>query len=180
MILDIAVLLFVIYGFYKGVKEGFFVSVAAFLSFLIGIIAALKFSNVIKSYLYLKFSWDSTFMSILAFVVTFGLAIFIVHFIAKMVTEIFNAMYLGLFNRFFGGIFEVLRVLLFSCLILALFEKVNVNHVIVAAESLQLSKFYVFYSFIAEEVFPSLFHLVDTLFDKSVEVIKDMKEVKSI
>lgn len=177
MILDIAVLLFIVYGFYKGIKEGLFVSVAGFLSFLIGVIAALKFSNVIKSYLYLKFSWDSTVMSVVAFVVTFALAIFFVHLVAKLVTSVFNAMYLGLFNRFFGGVFEVLRVLLFACILLSLFEKLNVNYFIVAQEALQSSKFYIFYTVVAQEVFPSLFHLVDTLFEKGVEVIKDSKVV---
>ncbi len=127
--------------------------------------------------MYLKFSWDSTFMSIVAFAVTFVLAIFCVHLIAKVITKALNAVYLGIFNRFFGGVFEILRVILFSCLLLALFEKINVNHFIVATESLQSSRFYIFYTFIAQEVFPSLFHLVDTLFDKSVEMIKEVKSI---
>lgn len=180
MILDVIVLLFVIYGFYKGIREGFFVSVAAFLSFMIGVIAALKFSNIIKSYMYLRFSWDSTFMSIVAFVVTFSLAIFFVHLVAKIVTKIINVMYLGLFNRLLGGLFEVLRVLLFACILLSLFEKFNMTYIFITQEALQSSRFYVFYTSVAQDILPSLFHLVDTLFDKSVDVIKDIKEIESI
>lgn len=177
MILDVVVLLFVIYGLYKGIREGFFISVATFMSFVIGVIAALQFSNIIKAYLYLKFSLDSTIMSVLAFVVTFALAIFFVHLVAKVVTKVVNAMYLGLFNRLLGGLFEVLRVLLFACILLYLFEKFNITYIFATQEALESSRFYVFYTSIAQDVLPSLFHLIDTLFDKSVEVIKDIKEL---
>lgn len=180
IIVDFLVLAFVGYGFYLGLKKGLFVAVASFLSFLIGLIGALKFSTVIKAYLYASFKWDSTLLPFFSFVLTFVLVILLVRMVASLMTKAFKAVYLGLFNRIFGGIFEVLRVLLLTCLVFALFDKVNINHFIVDQTTLKTSFFYSFYEGISGSVLPSLFELFDRLFEKSVEIIASPSETQSI
>lgn len=169
MILDIGVLIIIVYSFYKGIKEGLFISIASFLSFIIGVIAALKFSNVIKNYLHLKLTWDPYVLSIVSFVITFAIAVFLLHLVAKVFTKLFHAMYLGLLNRLAGGLFQVLKVLIISCLALAVFEKVNLNQVLLTTQDLETSKFYGFYTTRVKHVVPDLFHLIDTLFDTSLD-----------
>ncbi len=180
LIVDFIVLAFVAYGFYLGLKKGLFVAVASFLSFLIGLIGALKFSTIIKEYLYASFKWDSTLLPFLSFVLTFVLVILLVRMVASLMTEAFKAVYLGLFNRIFGGVFEVLRVILLACLVFALFDKVNINHFMVEEATLKTSFFYSFYEGISGSLFPSLFELFDRLFEKSVEIITSPSETQTI
>lgn len=171
MILDIIVGIALIFGIYKGAKNGLFVSVAAFVSLLIGIIAALKFSNVVKDALFSYFGWDSTFLPLISFLITFFAAILVVKFIAKMITNLLQAVYLGFVNRIFGAVFQVFVVVLLVSLGLSLFDKFNANFAFVTPQELNTSYSYRVYLELSQHFFPSFFSLVNNLFEKSVEVI---------
>lgn len=171
MILDLFVAIALIFGIYKGAKEGLFVSIAAFISLLIGVIAALKFSNVMKDYLYSDLGWDSSFLPLIAFLLTFFLAVLGVKFIAKLITRLLQAVYLGFLNRIFGAVFQILVVVLLVCLALSIFDRVNAIYPMFTKQELDLSHSYVVYQEISKHIFPSFFALVDHLFDKSSQLI---------
>ncbi len=171
MVLDIIVVIALVFGIYKGAKNGLFVSIAAFISLLLGVIAALKFSNVVKDSLYSYFGWDSTFLPLISFLITFFAAIFLVKFIAKLITNLLHTVYLGFINRIFGAVFQVAVVVLLVCLTLSLFDKFNTDYMFVSKAELDSSYSYVMYLELSQHFFPRFFELVNNLFEKSVEVL---------
>ncbi|MBB1139469.1 CvpA family protein [Myroides sp. WP-1] len=172
MIFDILALLALIFGVFKGVKNGFFVSVVAFLSLLIGTMGALKFSNVVKDFLQHKWGWESSFLPVLSFVIAFVLAILAVRLAAQLTTKIFEAAFLGFFNRILGALFQILVVVLVMSLLYSLLDQVNNRLIVVSPETLASAKSYQVYLFVSEHIFPSLFDMVKYLFEKSVDVLQ--------
>ena len=172
MILDIVVLLVMLYSAYQGITKGFFVSLTSFLSILIGTIAALKFSNVVKQFLFESMKWDSKFVPVLAFVVVFALAVFLSGLLAKVITKIFDAIMLGLINRLLGVVFQVLLSAFIICVILSMFDEININNFFVSKEALDNSFSYKCYKSVSDTIFPSVFQMAKHLFEKSVDVIK--------
>lgn len=172
MILDILVILALAFGVFKGIKNGFFVSVVAFLSLLIGTMGALKFSNVVKDFLQQKWGWESSFLPVLSFVITFVLAILAVRLAAKITTKIFEAAFLGFFNRLLGALFQILVVLLLMSLVYSVMDQINSRITMISPETLATSKSYSVYLFVSEHIFPSLFEMVKHLFEKSVDVLQ--------
>ncbi|MHC5363243.1 CvpA family protein [Myroides sp. LJL110] len=175
MILDLFVAIALIFGIYKGAKQGLFVSIAAFISLLIGVIIALKFSNVIKGYLYSSLGWDSSFLPIIAFVLTFFLAVLCVKLVAKLITHLLQAVYLGFLNRIFGAIFQILVVILLVSLFLSLFDKLNAIYPMISKQELELSHSYRIYQEISKHIFPSFFALIDSLFETSSQFIEKIE-----
>lgn len=172
MVLDILVVLALAFGVFTGIKKGFFVSVVAFLSLLIGTMGALKFSNVVKDFLQHKWGWESSFLPVFSFVIAFVLAILVVRLAAQIATKVFEVAFLGFFNRLLGALFQVLVVVLMMSLLYALFDQVNSRFVLVQPETLAQAKSYQVYLFVAEHIFPSLFKMVGYLFEKSVDVLQ--------
>lgn len=172
MVLDILVLLALAFGVFKGFKNGFFVSVVAFLSLLIGTMGALKFSTVVKDFLQHKWGWESSFLPVLSFVIAFILAILAVRLAAQVTTKIFEAAFLGFFNRMLGALFQLLVVLLMMSLVYAVVDQINTRFPMIGPDTLAASTSYQVYGFVSEHIFPSLFDMVKYLFEKSVDVLQ--------
>lgn len=172
MLFDFLFLVALLFGVFKGIKDGLFVSVVAFLSLLIGTMGALKFSTVVKNFIQTKWGWESSFLPLLSFLIAFVLAVLCAKFIAKLVTKVFDIVLLGFFNRIAGALFQILVVILMTSLAFALFDQLNSRFEIVKQETLLASKSYQIYLFVSEHIFPSMFKMVKYLFEKSVDVIK--------
>lgn len=172
MILDVLVLMALAFGVFKGFKNGFFVSVVAFLSLLIGTMGALKFSTVVKDFLQQKWGWESSFLPILSFIIAFVLAILAVRLAAQVTTKVFEAAFLGFFNRMLGALFQIFVVILMMSLVYALMDQINSYIPLIRPETLATAKSYQVYLFVSEHIFPSLFDMVKHLFEKSVDVLQ--------
>ena len=171
MLLDSIVLIALLFGIYKGARVGLFVSVTAFLSLGIGVLGALKFSNVLKDFLVAKLNWDSSFLPLLSFVITFFLVLIVVKMIAKAITSVFEALYLGFVNRCLGAAFQILVVILLTSLFISFFEEFNNLFMFVTQEQLMSSYSYRVYLVLSEDLLPSFFNLVQHLFKQGQELI---------
>ena len=173
MLLDTIVLIALVFGIYKGAKVGLFVSVTAFLSLGIGVLGALKFSNIIKSFLIKSLNWDSSLLPLISFVLTFFIVLLLVKMLAKLMTSFFETIYLGFVNRCLGATFQILVVILVVSLFLSFFEGFNNIFKFVTQEQLMSSYSYKTYLVLSEDILPSFFNLVQYLFKSSVEVVKN-------
>ena len=79
-----------IYGFVRGFWNGFFIELASFVSLLLGIYVAIKFSYIMKSILVGHVSWNPKSIQIVAFILTFILVVIGISFLAKFLTKIAN------------------------------------------------------------------------------------------
>jgi membrane protein required for colicin V production len=153
---DIIVAALLVYSLYKGIKNGLFVEVASFISLLLGIYLAIKFSSIMKEMIMKHVSWNPNTIQITAFILTFIVVVIGVYFLAKILTGIADFAFLGWANKLGGGFFRVLKTILIMSIFIALFEKINFNNTFAKQETLDKSIFYNPVKKVASFVYPSI------------------------
>ncbi|TDS12771.1 membrane protein required for colicin V production [Maribacter caenipelagi] len=109
-LLDILLGLPLIWGLWKGYKNGLFMEIASIVALVAGIFGAIHFSYITGDYLSEHLNWDERNMSIIAFIVTLVLIMIIVNLVGKLLTKVANFAMLGSLNKIAGGIFGALKV----------------------------------------------------------------------
>lgn len=140
--IDIVLGLLLLYGLYKGLRNGIFVEIASIIALIAGIFGAIHFSYVAGNYLYQNMQWDERYINIAAFVITFIVIVVAVHLAGKLLTKIADFAMLGLLNKIAGAIFGAVKVAVILGAILIFFERVNSSIGLVKGEALENSVLY--------------------------------------
>jgi len=140
--LDIILGLLLLYGLYKGLKNGLFIEIASIIALIAGIYGAIHFSYYAGNYLSQNMDWEERYINIAAFVITFIIIVLAVHLLGKFLTKIAYFAMLGLLNKIAGAFFGALKVAVIVGAILIFFERVNESAGLVKDESLQNSVLY--------------------------------------
>jgi membrane protein required for colicin V production len=154
--IDIVFAAFLGYALYKGIKNGLFVELASLVALIAGIFVALKFSGFAKSIIENNVSWDSKYIEIIAFALTFIAVVAGIHLSAKVLTKIADFAFLGWINKLAGAVFSMLKTILALSIVILLFEKINVNNIITSQETLDDSMFYNPTKKVSEFVYPKI------------------------
>lgn len=154
--LDIILGALLAFSLYKGIKNGLFVEVASFVSLLLGIYLAIKFSSIMKEMIMKHVSWNPNTIQVTAFILTFILVVIGVYFLAKILTGIADFAFLGWANKLGGGFFRVLKTILIISILIVFFEKINFNNMLAKKETLDKSIFYNPIKKVAAFVFPTI------------------------
>jgi len=144
------------YSLYKGIKNGLFVEIASFISLLLGIYLAIKFSSFMKEIIMKHVSWNPNTIQVTAFFLTFILVVIGVYLLAKLFTGIADFAQLGWLNKLGGGFFRILKTILILSIIIALFEKINFDNTFAKKETLDESVFYNPIKKVAAYVYPTI------------------------
>jgi membrane protein required for colicin V production len=131
--IDILLGAFLVFGLIRGLKNGLIIEFASLISFFVGIYIAVKFSSIFG---------DSKTAKITAFLTLLIAVIFGIHFLAKTLSKIAGAMFLGSLNKIGGAVFGTLRAVLFLGVILSLFQKANINNSLISKETEKKSLFF--------------------------------------
>ncbi|MGB3152108.1 MAG: CvpA family protein [Maribacter sp.] len=123
--LDIVLGLMLIWGLWKGLKNGLFVEIASIIALISGIYGAIHFSYITGNYLSDQMEWNEKYISITAFIITFILIVLIVHIAGKFLTKIADFAMLGLLNKIAGGAFGILKVAVILGALLVFFERLT-------------------------------------------------------
>ena len=161
--LDIILGAFLIYAIYKGLVNGLFLELARFISLLLGIYIAVKFSNFATEVLGGFVHWNPKTIQIMAFIITFILVIVAITLLAKVLTGIADFAYLGWINKLGGAVVRVLKTVLIISVFLSVFEKINYDYFFAKKETLDESYFYRPIQKTAVFVFPALEKLFEEL-----------------
>lgn len=153
---DIIIGILLCYSFFKGIQNGLFVELASFLSLILGIYIAIKFSAILKNILSGWLHWNPYTIQIVAFILTFIIVVLTVFWIGKFLTSLANFAFLGWINNLGGGFFRVLKTILIISIFLTLFQKINYNNYLSKKETLDTSIFFNPIQKIAGFIFPSL------------------------
>ncbi|MGB5554460.1 MAG: CvpA family protein [Flavobacteriaceae bacterium] len=140
--LDIILGLLLIYGLYKGLKNGLFVEIASIVALIAGIYGAIHFSYFAGDYLSKNMQWEERYINLAAFVVTFIIIVIAVNLAGTLLTKIANFAMLGLLNKIAGALFGALKVAIILGALLIFFERVNNSASIVKNEAMQGSVLY--------------------------------------
>ncbi len=165
--LDIILGVILVFGLFKGIKNGLFVELASLFSLILGIYFAIKFSFFIKNILTGFVHWNPKTIQIVAFIITFLLVVIGISIMAKFLTSVASFAHLGLLNKLGGGFFRVLKTILLISIVLNLFEKINFNHTFAKKETLDKSLFYRPIQKTAGYMYPSINKWYDELKKKA-------------
>jgi membrane protein required for colicin V production len=86
--------------------------------------------------------WDGKYISLIAFLITFGIIIVVVSLVGRLLTKIADFALLGLLNRIAGGIFGALKVAVLLGALLVFFDGTNERTGIIKKETLEKSVLY--------------------------------------
>lgn len=115
IVTGIILLLFLI----KGLKNGFVIELASLVALVLGIILAVKFSDVTAGWL--SGFVTSRFVSVLSYILIFVGVVILVHLFAQMIDKLMKAIALGWLNRLMGAFFGIIKAAFFiSAVMLAL------------------------------------------------------------
>ncbi len=115
--IDLIIVVILIIATVRGFTDGFVREVASLAALILGIWGAIKFSSFTAGKLYEWFDMTGQYVGIIAFLITFGVIVVIIHFIGIIADKIVDAVSLGFLNRILGMVFGLFK----SVLILSVF-----------------------------------------------------------
>lgn len=155
-IIDIVLVgLFILAGF-NGYKKGFIGQAAALAGLILGIWGAIHFSDFTATFLSEQFSFNSKYLPLIAFAITFVGILIAVHFLGVLVEGLFSLAFLGIINSLLGVVFGVLKTALILSVLLVLLGNVSNKEKIIPADFGSNSMFYGPIKRLAPTIFPSL------------------------
>ncbi len=140
--LDIVIGLLLIYGLYKGLKNGLFIELASIIALIAGIYGAIHFSYIAGDYLSKNMEWNVRYINLVAFIITFIIIVLVVHLAGKLLTKVADFAMLGLLNKLAGAIFGALKVAVILGALLVFFDRANSSIHFIKKESLEESVLY--------------------------------------
>lgn len=156
-LIDIVFAVLLSFAVYKGLKNGLFVEVASLIALVAGIYLAIKFSNLVGA-IFIEFvpSWNPKYIEITAFIITFLLVVIGIHLSAKILTKLLDFAFLGWINKIAGVIFSLLKTILALSVVLFIFEKININNMLLSKETQENSIFYNPIQHISKAIYPTI------------------------
>lgn len=124
-LLDILLGILLVWGLWRGLKNGLFMEIASIVALVAGIFGAIHFSYITGDYLAQRLEWDERNLSITAFILTFILIILVVNLAGKLLTKVADIAMLGLLNRIAGAIFGLLKVAILLGAVLIFFDRMD-------------------------------------------------------
>lgn len=139
-LLDIILGLVLVFGLYKGLKNGLFIELASLLSLFVGVFVAIKFSYLAVGFF--PANWSTKTIKIMAFVVVMVLIIIAIHQLAKLLSGLASAAYLGWLNKMGGAVFATIKTILLLGLLLHFIQKINYNDLLISKKTQTESIFF--------------------------------------
>jgi len=164
--LDIILGTLLAFALYKGIVNGLFIELASFVSLILGIYFAVKFSDIAKDSLSDSLHWNPNTIQVIAFILTFIVVVVGITLLAKILTGIADFAFMGWINKLGGGVFRVLKMVLIIGIVFTVFEKINHDHFLAKKETLDNSIFYNPIQKTAGFIYPSLEKWYDNFKEK--------------
>jgi membrane protein required for colicin V production len=155
--IDIIILIPLIYFAYKGFVNGLIYEVASILALVAGVYLSMNFSYITQDYIQKDLNFQSEYISIISFVITFILVVLCVHIVAKFMTKIIKLVALGPFNNIGGAIFGAFKIFVIIAVLLS-----------VVGNFIDVSKTEMFSD---SKLYPTLKSLSDLFFDNIDKLI---------
>lgn len=154
--IDIIILLFLLYGAYRGFSRGLIVEVATLAGLVLGVYMAVRYSSYTENFLRDFLNFSSRYISYVALAVTFILVVILVYIVGKLFTKLVDIISLGLVNKLLGTALGVAKYFLIVCVLLLVTDALNEKFQFISEETRQKSLlFYPFLNF-AQEMYNAI------------------------
>lgn len=175
---DIVLALILLYGLVRGFFRGLLAEIASLVGIVAGIYGAIHFSYILSDFFSENMNWDSEYVNLIAFAITFVLIVFLISLAGKILTKMAGFAALGIVNKLLGAGFGLLKMAFIASVIIMFFAATNEEIELVSKEKLEDSKLYAPVRVIAPAVLPSILREArerDLLDDES-ELFENKKE----
>jgi len=153
---DIIIAIPLLWGAYKGFSKGLVTSVASLIALLLGIYGAIQFSDFIAVYVSGTVDVEANYIPLIAFAITFIGIVIGIHFLAKIITKLVDAIALSWLNTIAGTLFGILKMAFILSIFIFIFEKIDTKEKVLSSELKSSSLLYQPIQYIAPAIFPAL------------------------
>jgi membrane protein required for colicin V production len=152
--IDAAIVVILILSVVMGFINGFVKEVASLAALIIGVWGAIKFSSFTAGKLYDYFDLTGQYVGIIAFLITFGIIVVVIHFIGILADKIVDAISLGFVNRLLGIVFGLIKSVLIMSVFFVVLNSIDARRPFLPKEKIEQSIFYNPISDMAPAIFP--------------------------
>lgn len=152
--LDAVIVVVLILSLVTGFINGLVKEVASLAALILGIWGAIRLSSFTAAKLYDYFDMTGRYVGIIAFLITFGLIVVLIHFIGILADKVVNAASLGFINRILGIVFGLLKSVLIMSVFFVVLNALDARRSFLPKKTIEESKFYNPISDIAPAIFP--------------------------
>lgn len=153
-IIDIILLLCFIPAIVTGISKGFVKQAVDFIAIVLGIWAALHFSNTISVWIGQYIHADKVILNIVSFLVVVIVITLLLNIIGSLLSKMISIISLGWLNAVLGIIFGILKTALVLGLLIMLFEWLNSSVNLVETQALNDSQVYTALRDFTNKMFP--------------------------
>ena len=123
--IDIVILLFLLYGAFRGFSKGLIIEVATLAGLILGVFIAIRYSPFTEGILKDFLNITSRYLSYIALAVTFLLVVIVVYLLGKMLTRLVDIISLGLVNKLLGTLLGIAKYFIIVCVLLMIVDALN-------------------------------------------------------
>ena len=152
--IDLAIVVILILSMVSGFINGLIREVASLAALILGIWGAIKFSGFTAAKLYDYFDMNGHYVGIIAFLITFGIIVVIIHFVGILADKLADAAALGFINRLLGIVFGLFKTVLILSVFFVILNAIDARKSFLPKETIERSLFYSPISDIAPAIFP--------------------------
>ena len=152
--IDATIVIILILSVVTGFINGFVKEVASLAALVLGIWGAIKFSTFTAGKLYDYFDMTGQYVGIIAFLITFGVIVILIHFIGIIADKIITSVSLGFLNRLLGIAFGLIKTVLIMSVLFVVLNVIDSKRPFLPHEKIEQSVFYNPISDIAPALFP--------------------------
>lgn len=163
---DIVLLVFLLFGFIRGLMKGLFVELASLIALIAGVYGAIHFSYFAGSFLESRIDWEEKYIAIVAFAITFIIIVVVIAMLGKMLTKMADFASLGFLNKLLGGLFGILKIGMILSILLIVFDKLNKTIPFTSEEVTEESILYESVRDLAPMLFPNFLTIVEDEIDE--------------
>ncbi len=174
--LDILLCIPLVWGFYKGFTKGLIIEAASIVAFSLGVWGGIHFSDFVAGKINGWFNWQSSYLPVVSFGVTFLGIIISVFFIAKLIQKMVSGMALGGINKICGAVFGALKFAMVMSVIIFVMDAIEKSYPFISFKTKEESLLYKPIGKIAPTLIPSLNNSkIAELIPKQEDVDVDLK-----
>lgn len=179
--IDIILCIPLVWGLYKGFTKGLIIEAASLLAFGLGVLGGIHFSDFSANKISEWFNWESPYLPIISFAITFLIIVIVVYFFAKLIQRMVEGMALGAINKIGGALFGSLKFALVMSVVIFILNAVEKSYPVVSFEAKNESLLYEPIGKIAPLLIPTLkdskiAELIPAEKDIDIDVNIDLKE----
>ncbi|HCU19761.1 MAG: hypothetical protein A2X05_00165 [Bacteroidetes bacterium GWE2_41_25] len=152
--IDMTIIVILILSMVMGFINGLIKEVASLAALILGIWGAIKFSAFTAEKLYDYFDMSGQYVGVVAFLITFGIIVVLIHFIGLIVNKIVDAAALSFVNRLLGIVFGLLKSVLILSVLFVVLNSIDARRSFLPKDTIEKSIFYNPISDIAASIFP--------------------------